>query len=74
MNADLWDEAISELADRLIKQPDGFSPEQSHPCPVCQNQLKIQIGRYQRSATKMIGIMIECDQCDKAIAADYLEG
>jgi len=73
MNEDIWDEAISELADRLVKTPDGYSSEQIYPCPVCGHQLKIQIGRYQRSNTNMIGITIECDECDKAIATDYIE-
>ena len=65
MNDNLWDDAISKLADKLIKKPDEFSSEQIYPCPVCQKRLKIQIGRYQRSNTKMIGITVECDQCDK---------
>ena len=74
MKDELWDEAISKLTDELIKEPDEFSPEQSYSCPVCQNQLTIRIGRYQRSNTKMIGITIECDVCDKAIAIDFIEG
>jgi hypothetical protein len=73
MTEDIWDEAISELASRLAKAPDGFTPEQIYPCPVCEHQLNIQIGRYQRSGTKMIGITIECDQCDNAIASDHVE-
>jgi len=74
MNDDFWDRVISKLADKLIEKSDEFSPEQSCPCPVCQNHLKIQIGRYQRNDTKMIGITIECNQCHQAIALDYAEG
>ena len=74
MKDNFWDEAISKLVDKLIKKPDEFSSEQDHPCPVCQNQLKIHIGRYQRSNIKMIGVTIECDVCAKAIAIDSIEG
>ena len=74
MNDNFWDEAISKLADKLIKKSDEFSSEQNYPCPVCQNQMNIQIGRYQRSNTKMIGITIDCDVCNKAIAIDFIEG
>jgi len=73
MNEDVWDEAISKLAVQLAKTPDEFSSEQTYPCPVCGHPLNIQIGRYQRSNTKMIGITIECDQCDQAIASDLIE-
>jgi len=74
MKDDFWDEAISKIADKLIKKPDEFSSEQSYLCPICQNQMNIQIGRYQRSNTQMIGITIICDACNKAIAIDAIEG
>ena len=69
-----WDGEISKLAVQLIRKPGEFFPAQHHPCPVCQNPLKIQIGRYQRGITKMIGITIECDVCQQAIAEDFIEG
>ena len=74
MKDDFWDEVISKLVEKLIRKTDEFSSEQNYLCPVCQNQLKIQVGRYQRSNTKMIGITIDCDVCDKAIAMDAIEG
>jgi len=74
MNDDEWTKAIDQLASELIKKQYEFSSEQIHPCPVCGSQLKIQIGRYQRGNAKMIGITVECDKCENAIATDYREG
>jgi uncharacterized protein YlaI len=73
MNENFWAESISKLADGFIKNTDEFSPKQTYPCPACHNKLKIQIGRYQRINTKMIGITVECDICDKAISIDFIE-
>lgn len=73
MNDMIWDNAISTFAAKWAKNPDEFSLEQSYPCPICHDRLEIQIGRYQRSNTKMIGITIRCYQCDKAIAVDNVE-
>lgn len=74
MNNNIWDNEISKLADKLIKKPDVVISEQSHSCRVCQNRLEIQIGKYKRGNIKMIGVTIECDECNKAIAMDFIEG
>jgi transcription elongation factor Elf1 len=74
MNDDFWNYEISKLADELVKKPDEFSLEKIFPCPVCHNQLRIQISNYQRGNAKMIGIIIECNACNEAVALDFIEG
>lgn len=73
MNNGLWDDAIFKIADKLMKKPAEFTPEQIYPCPVCGSQLLIQVGHYQRGKIIMIGITIECKVCNQAIAVDGVE-
>lgn len=74
MNNELWDDAIFKIADKLMKKPAEFTPEQIYPCSVCGSQLIIQVGHYQRGKINMIGITIECKICNHAIAVDGIEG
>jgi predicted RNA-binding Zn-ribbon protein involved in translation (DUF1610 family) len=73
MSDDFWDNATTELAHRLMVVPGELSLEQNHPCPVCGNRLIIHAGRYQRYTIPMIGVTIECKECNKAIAIDSME-
>ena len=73
MNNDLWDESVEKISHSLMRQQGEFSSEEIHLSVVCGNQLNIQIGRYKRGKIRMIGIIIECDNCDKAMAVDAEE-
>jgi hypothetical protein len=73
MNDSFWVTKATEIAQRVIQAPGEFSPEQSYPCPVCGNRLIIHLGRYQRDTVKMLGVTVECKECNQAMAIDLAE-
>ena len=71
MNREERAEVIDRYIDELVELNDDFSSEKKYLCPVCQTELNVQAGKYQRGDRQMIGIIVKCIECDVTMAIDY---
>ncbi len=60
-----------QRARAISRKNDDFSLRKIYLCPVCNNALHVQAGNYQRVDRQMLGVIIECGECDVTMALDY---
>ena len=65
------DEKITSFIAELVRKGTDFLKEDNYLCPVCGTELKLQAGGYKRGETKMLGVVVECSECDVTMALDF---
>ena len=65
------DDKITLFIAELVRKRVDFSEKNNYVCPVCGNVLQVQAGGYKRGDIKMLGVVVECGECDVTMALDF---